>query len=201
MSGTVAAIVAAAGESRRMGACKQLLDLGGKTVIARCIESILQGGISRVVVVVGPGGERVKAEAGRYPVEVVVNRAPGGDMASSVLAGRRELEPAVSGVVVALCDYPLIAPATIGYLAAVHRSAPTAILIPRHRGRKGHPTLFPNELLAGLEQGGTLRDILHRSAERVSLLDTEDGGILHDMDTPEEYRRMLRVIRSGAKAI
>ncbi len=191
----VAAIVAAAGQSQRMGCCKQLLDLGGKTVLARCLDTLLAGGIEQVVVVVGTGGEKVAAEAGRFPVDVVVNQNRGGDMASSVLVGRRHLATAVSGVIVALCDYPLVSPATIDYLASVHEAAPASILVPRHEGRKGHPALFPVGLLDELSWGGTLRDLTHRHQQAVSLLDTDDAGILHDMDTPEDYHRLLKQIK------
>ena len=194
MSGSVAAIVAAAGQSRRMGTCKQLLDLGGKTVLARCLDTLLSGGVKQIVVVVGPGGERVAAEAGRFPVEIAVNQARGGDMALSVLVGRQRLPPRISGAIVALCDYPLVSPETINYLSVVHTAAPESILIPRHGGRKGHPTLFPVGLLDDLACGGTLRDLVHRHQEGVSLLDTGDAGILQDMDTPEDYQRMLKLV-------
>ncbi len=202
MNGTVAAIVTAAGLSRRMGCCKQLLDLGGKTVLARCLDTLLAGGLTQVVVVVGPGNELVAAEASRFPVEVVVNPARGGDMASSVLVGRRLLAPHITGTIVALCDYPLVSPATISYLASVHGAAPTAILVPRHGGQKGHPTLFPSALLDELSSGGTLRDILARHHEEVRLLDTGDPGILLDMDTPEDYRRLHRMnLDAGGAAV
>jgi len=197
MSASVAAIVTAAGLSRRMGICKQLLDLGGKTALARCLETLLAGGISQSVVVVGPKGEAVATEARRFPVQVVVNPDPAGDMASSVLVGRRQLAPHVSGVIVALSDYPLVAPPTIDYLASVHAAAPASILIPRHGGRKGHPTLFPVGLLDELAHGGTLRDVVRRHQEAVRLFDIEDPGILQDMDTPEDYRRILKNFSSA----
>lgn len=190
----VAAIVAAAGQSRRMGCCKQLLYLGGKTVLARCLDTLLTGGIDQVVVVVGPGGERVAAEASRFPVEIAVNQSRDGDMASSVLVGRQHLGPMVSGAIVALCDYPLVSPATVNYLAAVHDASPASILVPRHDGRKGHPSLFPVGLLDELASGWTLRDVLRRYHEGVSLLDIDDPGVLHDLDTPEDYRRMQKMV-------
>jgi len=194
MSGSVAAIVAAAGISRRMGSCKQLLDLGGKTVLARCLETLLTGGIRQIVVVVGLRGENVAAEAGRFPVQVAVNENIGGDMASSVRVGRQQLATHVTGVIVALCDYPLVAPPTVDYLASVHAVAPESILIPRYGGQKGHPTLFPVELLDELAEGRTLRDLVRHHTERVRLLDIGDPGILQDMDTPEDYQLLRKKI-------
>lgn len=194
MSCTVAAIVAAAGRSQRMGTSKQLLDLGGKTVIARCLETLLAGGIGEILVVVGTGGEAVAAAARRYPVRVAVNPDPSGDMASSVRVGRAALSAAAGGVIVALCDYPLISSATIAALAAAHAARPDLISIPTHDGRNGHPTLFPDSCLAELLPGATLRDLVRRDPRRVQRIAVDDPWILRDMDTPEEYRRMLATL-------
>jgi len=187
MTGSVAAIVAAAGSSRRMGSCKQLLDLGGKTVLARCLTTLLSGGVQDIIVVVGLHGGKVSAAAWRFPVQIAVNDDPAGDMASSVLTGRRALAARSSGVIVALCDYPLVTSRTIAQLVSAHNSDQASILIPCYDGQKGHPTLFPAACLAELTAACTLRDIVHRDSGRVRLLEVDDPGILLDMDTPEEY--------------
>jgi CTP:molybdopterin cytidylyltransferase MocA len=187
MTGHVAAILLAAGRSRRMGSCKQLLDLGGKTVLARCIETLLSGGVEDVVVTVGAQGEAVRAEAQRFPVRIAVNDDIAGDMTSSVLVGRRALLPAVSGVIIALCDYPLVTSRTICRLASAHSAAPASILIPCHGEQRGHPTLFPADCLAELTKGCILRDLVRRDSGRVQMLAVDDPGILRDMDTPEQY--------------
>jgi len=190
VNGSVAAIVAAAGSSRRMGSCKQLLDLGGKTVLARCLGTLLSGGVRDIVVVVGRQGGRVSAAAWRFPVQIAVNDNPAGDMASSVLTGRRALATVSSGVIVALCDYPLVTSRTIAQLVSAHSADPASILIPCHGGQKGHPTLFPAACLAELTAASTLRDIVHRDSRRVRMLEVDDPGILLDMDTPDEYFRI-----------
>jgi molybdenum cofactor cytidylyltransferase len=120
-------------------------------------------------------------------VQVTVNPDPAGDMASSVRVGRQALVASVSGVIVALCDFPLVLPSTIARLAAVHGADHTAILIPCHAGQKGHPTLFPLVVLDELAAGGTLRDLVRRDPQRIRLLAVDDPGILQDMDTPEDY--------------
>ena len=190
MNRSVAAIVVAAGQSRRMGSCKQLLDLGGKTVLARCLETLQAGGGTDIVVVVAVEGEAVAAAARCYPVRIVVNPDPAGDMASSVRVGLDVLPSVASGVIVALCDYPLVAHTTIASLAAAHAEHPGRIIIPTHDGRNGHPTLFPRACLEELNSGGTLRDVVRRDPARVRRLAVADPGILLDMDTPEDYQRM-----------
>lgn len=190
MTCSVAAIVAAAGRSQRMGSCKQLLDLGGKTVLARCIETLRYGGVGEIIVVIAGNGLALADEAGRYPVKVAVNEDPAGDMASSVRVGREILSPGSDGVIVALCDYPLVTDSTISTLVHAHTVHPGSIVIPTHGGRRGHPTLFPATILAELAPGGTLRDLVRCDPCRVDLCDVDDPGILQDMDTPEDYRRI-----------
>lgn len=191
----VAAILLAAGQSRRMGTCKQLLELGGKAVISRCLETLLAGGVKDLVVVVSPAGDEVARAAANFPVQLVRNAEAGGDMASSVRAGRNALPPAVTGVLVALCDYPLVRAETISGVIREHLQSPSEIIIPCHNGRRGHPPLFPRRLLERLEKPLTLRDLLVENAPLVRHLEVSDPGVLIDMDTPEDYRRIAELCR------
>jgi molybdenum cofactor cytidylyltransferase len=180
-----------------MGTCKQLLPLEGKTVLARCLETLLQGGINEVIVVVSPGGDEVLREAARYPVRVVRNSEPDGDMAASICTGRDALPPAASGVVIALCDYPLVRAESIVRLMEAHREAPGSVIIPCHDGHRGHPPLLPRRLLDDLETPLTLRDLLRDNKELIRHLELPDDGVLIDMDTPEDYRRIAAMHRPG----
>jgi len=181
-----------------MGSCKQLLDLGGKSVLARCLETLLAGDVREIVVVVGVKGELVAAEAGRFPVRVVVNNDPAGDMASSVRAGRGALSGAAGAVIVALCDYPLVLPATVVCLKESHAMEPDRIVIPSHGGQRGHPLLFPRTVLEELQGNLTLRDLVRCNPGRLRCVEVDDPGILYDMDTPEDYQRLRGLLAAPA---
>jgi molybdenum cofactor cytidylyltransferase len=198
MTARVGAILLAAGLSERMGTCKQLLPLGGKTVIAHCLESLLAGGAEEVVVVVGPQGDAVAEEVKDYPLTVVRIAIPHGDMAASALSGLDALSPGMSGALIALCDYPLVAPPTLRLLAAHHAEQPDSIIIPMHEGRKGHPALFPRHVLDELDRSHTLRDLVRASPDRVRLVEVYDPGVLLDMDTPDEYLKVSAFYRERA---
>lgn len=190
MTGSAAAILLAAGKSSRMGSCKQLLPLCGSTVIARCLGALVTGGASEIVVVVAQELSGVAAAARDYPVRIVVNQECGGDMASSVRAGRDALTTEASGVIVSLCDYPLVSADTIMGLIAEHAASPASIIIPRHRERRGHPLLFPRAVLDELSDDLILRDLVRREPGWIRCLDVDDPGVLLDMDTPEDYLRI-----------
>jgi len=193
MSGTTAAILLAAGLSRRMGTCKQLLPFGDETVLARCLTTLHLADIDRIVVVVSPAGGEVASEAGRFPVQVVVNHEPAGDMASSVRAGRDALPEEVSSVVVALCDQPLAQPTTVTQMIKLSRSHPDAIIIPCHAGRRGHPLLLPRKIMDELHPGMTLRDVVRSDPKRIVEFKVDDQGTVLDMDTPEDYHLACRI--------
>lgn len=195
MSGSVAAILLAAGKSRRMGSCKQLLPLGENTVIGRCIGALITGGTGEIVVIVSEEGHEVADAVRDYPVRIVINPEGEGDMASSVRAGRDALTAEASGVIVCLCDYPLVSATTITNLIVEHGGSPGSIIIPCHRERRGHPLLFPRSILNELANDLILRDLVRRDPERIRCLDVVDPGVLLDMDTPEDYRRICSMMR------
>ena len=193
MTGSVAAILLAAGKSRRMGRCKQLLPLGETTVIGRCLKTLIAAGISDIVAVVSNEGREVAEAAHKYPVSIVVNSLPDGDMASSVRVGRNALSPGVSGVIIALCDYPLLSPSTVTQLVRQHNESPGFIIIPTHADRRGHPVLFPRSVLDDLTADLSLRDLVQCEPARNYHLAVTDEGALLDMDTPEDYDTIRRM--------
>jgi molybdenum cofactor cytidylyltransferase len=172
VTGCVAAILLAAGRSRRMGSCKQLLPLGDRTVISRCLDALVTGGVGEVVVVVSEEGSEVAEAARANRARIVVNPETAGDMASSVRVGRDALPAEACGVIVALCDYPLVSAATVTRLIEEHMDSPGSIIIPCHGGRRGH------------------------NPERIRCLDVDDPGVLIDMDTPEDYHRICGMFES-----
>lgn len=194
MTATVGAILLAAGKSSRMGSCKQLLPLAGNTVIGRCIGALVSGGAAEIVVVVAEEGNGVAEAVCEYPVRTVVNREFEGDMASSVRAGRDALTAVAKGVIVSLCDYPLVSAGTISGLVTLHGDSPGSIIIPCHQGRRGHPLLFPRQILDELADDLILRDLVRKESNRTRCLDVDDPGVLLDMDTPEDYRRICRMM-------
>lgn len=196
MSGAVAAILLAAGKSRRMGSCKQLLPLGELTVIGRCLDTLVMGGVGEIVVVVSEEGQEVAEAVRDYPARIVVNPEHEGDMASSVRTGRDALTAGASGVIVSLCDYPLVSAGTITSLAVEHGVLPGSIIIPCHGERRGHPLLFPRAILDELVDDLILRDLVRRDPERIRCLDVADPGVMIDMDTPEDYHRICGMIQS-----
>jgi CTP:molybdopterin cytidylyltransferase MocA len=194
MQPQVSAILLAAGKSRRMGCCKQLLPLDGRPAIARAVESLLAAGLDEVIVVVNPEGAEVAAAISNLPVIIRVNETPDSDMAQSVRVGLAGVADRASGILIALADTPLVGSETCRFLKEQHRLHQDAILMPVYQGRKGHPTLFPRPILATIDRHPTLRDVIQVHGESVRLLEVEDPWVTTDMDTPEDYRRLVSLL-------
>jgi molybdenum cofactor cytidylyltransferase len=187
----VSAILLAAGLSQRMGAPKPLLPIQGRPAVVRCLESLRTSGIAEIVLVVNPEGGDIVDAAKDIPARVAVNELPGSDMAASVRAGLELVNRFAAGVLVCLCDHPLVRPDTLESMISAHSRMPGAIIIPVYRGRKGHPTLFPRSVLEDLAKVATLRDVIGQYSAKITLLDVDDEGVILDMDTPEDYRKIL----------
>ena len=193
----IAAILLAAGQSKRMGCSKQLLPLGDKPVIRWCIDSLMESGLEDIFVVLGPNGQKIADTIKNLPVNVVWNADPESDMAGSIKTGLSHLHDTHSGILVCLVDHPLVSGETINAIIATQKIYPDKIIIPTHEGRKGHPTLFPRLVIEELSSVSplTLRDIIHKDPKRVSLVNVQDEGVLINMNTPDDHLKINKKIR------
>jgi molybdenum cofactor cytidylyltransferase len=115
-------------------------------------------------------------------------------MASSIRVGRDALDAGFSGVIVALCDYPLVEPATVEILICRHAELQGSIITPEYQEVRGHPLLFARSILDELEEGMTLRDVVRKDPARLHVVPVDDPGILIDMDTPDDYARIRTLL-------
>lgn len=189
----IGAIILAAGHSRRMGKQKLLLPLGGRTLIDQVVEEVLASAVDHIVVVVSQDEEKVKQELSKHRVALVVNPDPAGEMLSSVRCGVKALPKDCEAAMVVLGDQPGMKAAMVRELIATFRKS-GGIVVPAHRGRRGHPTLFASryfdEVLSQFEEVG-LRGLLQAHPEDVYELEIDDPAALDDLDHPGDYQREL----------
>ncbi len=173
-------LVLAAGASSRMGRPKALLTLDGELFVHRLVR-LLRPVCDQVVVVVG----RHAAEIAPHIDRVVVAHAWRRGMRASLRAGLRALPP--GAVLLTHCDRPWVRPSTLAALASVRDDAP---VIPRYVGVPGHPVRLPGWLRPRLlaRDDISLREVLRAHAPRA--LPVDDPGILLDVNSPDELRRI-----------
>src|SRR5688572_9570539 len=136
----IAAIILAAGRSRRMGKFKPLLPFGNLTVIETCVSNLQAASVSEIVVVLGHQAEAVREQLNSASVAFVTNPNPLSEMSASIALGVDALTEMARAVLITPGDHPAIHPETIGLLMEKWRGG--AMLIqPEFQGKGGHPVL------------------------------------------------------------
>lgn len=189
----VAAVVLAAGRSRRMGAFKPLLPFGAKTVAESCVGNLLAAGVSEIVVVLGHRAGELRARLSHLPVGFALNDAAGSEMGVSVARGVGQISAEASAVLITPADHPAVPPRVVGELIEAHRGGRARLVVPEWRGRGGHPVLvsldFRDELLRLGEERG-LRGLFDAHRDEVCRLPVASPFVARDVDTWEDYRAL-----------
>jgi molybdenum cofactor cytidylyltransferase len=177
----IAAVVLAAGFSRRLGRPKQAIVLGGETLVERAVRVAAEAGLSPVIAVIADAGliDRLK----RRGATVLLNRQASEGIASSIRVGvswAKDLKS--SGVLLMTCDQVAVRPQHLRSLCA-HPGAPSGS---EYAGKAGIPAYFPASSFDALLQlqGDTgARDLLS-NARAVPMED-----LSFDIDTKEDIGR------------
>ncbi len=191
-----AALLLAAGESRRMGSSKALLPWKGVPLVDHQLTALRQAGIETVIVVLGHQADDLEPIIGSRPgVTVAVNSNYSQGKTTSIKTGLSALPDALtySSIVILNVDQPR-EPATIRTLVRSHREAKALITIPTYEGKGGHPIIVDSslmdELLSISEETQGVKALVRRREDRV--LRTEmTADVLWDLNTPEEYQQAL----------
>lgn len=178
------AIVPAAGRAERFGGGKLTADLDGEPLLNRTLQSLLDGGVERVVVVIAPGAALASVTMlGDPRVRTVVNPDPSRGMFSSIQCGvaAEDGDP----ILVLPGDMPFVKSATIAAVLAAARET-RAIVSPRLAGRHGHPVAFPSRLRQLILDADAATTTLSRlisahGAGRVEV-NVTDTGVRRDVD-------------------
>ncbi|ACM18476.1 molybdopterin-dioxomolybdenum cytidylyltransferase, putative [Geotalea daltonii FRC-32] len=190
----VAGIVLAAGSSRRMGQPKQLLPFRGRTVIERVVENALASSLQRVIVVLGHEAERIKPLLEQKSVTTVINSAYETGQSSSLKAGLNAIPVNFDAALFLLGDQPLVTAETIDLIMAGFADSHAPIVIPTFDGQRGNPVLFSREtfpLMDTLNGDCGARTLFQEYAGRIRSIEVQTPAILMDLDTEEDYRRLL----------
>lgn len=183
-----AAIILAAGESRRMGTPKASLPFRGGTFLS-VLSGVFLPHCSPVVAVFGFDGDRLRETAGS-DVIAVVNRNYEEGMLTSLKAGLRALPPDRDSIVFTLVDHPAVSADTVSRLLASRAS----IAIPRYRGKRGHPVRISRDIAREFlnePSSSKVRNVIDRHGALIDYLDVDDCGVVDDIDDPELYRALL----------
>jgi molybdenum cofactor cytidylyltransferase len=178
-----------------MGEAKQLLRIGGQTVLERTIENVRGTGVEEIVLVLGFFAEEIQRElpaALLDGLKVVVNQQYEQGMASSLRKGLSTVSPQSEAALIVLADQPFVHPETMNQIIERYRGTDAEIVIPFHNGQRGNPVLLGRSVFpeAMAVQGDTgFRPLFGKHANDIARVDVDDAGILLDIDERADYER------------
>lgn len=188
----IAALILAAGQSRRMGGTNKLLELiDGVPLIRRMVEAALASDADPAVVVTGHQADEISQALEGLSVTAVHNPDYADGLSASLRCGLAALPENVAGAVVCLGDMPAISAHHIN--ALIEGFAPQAgraIGVPVHKGKRGNPVLWARRFFPAMtEVLGDVgaRHLIGDHGELVYEVEFGDTAILTDLDTPEEW--------------
>ena len=186
----IAALLLAAGQSRRMGGPNKLLaEIDGVPMVTRVAQRLLAARARPIIAVLGNQAEMVDAALGKLPVERVRNPEFAAGLSTSLKRGIAALPPDLDGLIVCLGDMPLISGRHLERLiAAFNPLEGRSIVVPTRRGKRGNPVLWSRQFfpeMAALAGDVGAKHLIGEHAELVVEVEMDDDAVLVDIDTPE----------------
>ena len=196
----IPAIVLAAGQSTRMGRSKALLpsNPGGRTFVAQIAATLQAGGAADVLVVGRDTDVALQEEVDRLGtgVRFIANQHADRGQLSSIIAGLNAADkPGVIAILVAPVDAPFIRVSTVAALLARFASTRAPIVRAIFQGRHGHPVIFGRSVFDDLRHADPAegaKAVLRTYSGSLVDLETGDPAVIHDIDNPEDYARIVR---------
>ncbi len=191
MKNKIAIIILAAGSSSRLGEPKQLLELNGKTLLQKAIETGLEVS-DAVTVVLGANKKIIQPTISDYPIQLALNENWAEGMSSSIQVGMESLdEKNYRGVLIMLCDQPFVDVLLLGNIISVFEKTKQSIVASAYKDKIGVPALFGFsffEKLKNLKGQGGAKALMMRHLDEVRKVDFKKGEI--DVDTQEDWAKI-----------
>ena len=191
----VAAVLLAAGGSRRLGFPKQLVRWRARPLIAHALDAAHDAlPHSPCVVVVGAHHHRLRAAVRRAcPAATVVTNAGWADgLATSLQAGIAAVPRGIRAILIVLVDQPHVDGRALRRLLAGWRRKPGVAAAARYDGQAGVPAILPRRSWRAARNltGDTGARAMLRDAASITLVDMPEAAL--DIDTPAEVAHLSR---------
>ena len=198
-----AGIILAAGESRRFGAPKQLLRLGGRLLIEWALTAALNSNLDQVLLVLGFEHERIRCSlfsAAAHPkCKLLVNSNYRNGQSTSLKTGIASIRQRFPSVMFLLGDQPLVDTALINLLLERYAESNKPICAPTHAGTRGNPVLFARPFYSAIlklmgDRGA--RDLIADHPDQVLAVEIPDARVFLDIDHQEDVSKIAGLLKS-----
>ena len=188
----ISAIILAAGEGKRIGSTKALLNWGNENLINYQINSLSHESITEKIVVVGSESEKVKKSISKNEIKIAENNNYLSGKTSSIKKGISYIGNDQNDILLMAVDQPRTED-LINKVVNFHIANPLdkKISMPYKEGHGGHPIIFSNLFLDDLskikEESFGIREIIKNNSESIIRFKTTDFSSNIDINTSEDY--------------
>lgn len=189
----IGGIVLAAGCSARMGGTKQLLPYKGNSLLQHVLDLVRCINFSQRVLVLGHAASEIRRRSRMDGFTIRYNPSYELGQSTSVRSGIQALDPEIQGAIFFLGDQPLVGQHTVRALIQAYEQTQAPIVVPVYKTKRGNPVFFHRSLFAEIlsVSGDTgPRALLAKYAHCLIRVEVEDPGVVQDVDTWEDYRRL-----------
>lgn len=187
----IGVVVLAAGKASRFGSPKQLLKIGGETLIDRACRTALEAGCDLVLRLLGAHVDEILEHPCPAGVETFFHVGWEEGMGSTLAAGTSrllELAPTIDAILVLLADQPMVSAQLIREMSK--KLADATVVWCAHSGISGPPALFAREHFGELlalqgDRGAKAIAVIHRAAT------VPFSGAGWDIDSPETWQNLF----------
>ena len=189
---SIAGIMLAAGQSRRMGTNKLLLLLADELLVHRACRRALAASLDPLIVVLGHDSERVRTALADLDCKFALNSNACTPMSASLHTGLEGVPPDADAVVVMLADMIHVTEQMVRDLTAAASTSAAPLIVSRYGDVLAPPVLFRRALFSELlvtGGEGCGKAVIEHHRMSAHFIDWPSAA-LDDVDTPEEFARL-----------
>jgi molybdenum cofactor cytidylyltransferase len=193
----ISGVILAAGKSTRLGRPKQLLELGGESILLHTVRNAMNSHLDQVVLVLGDSAFEIADAVGEQGQSLAINPDYELGQSTSLKLGLSTIDPEAEAVLFLLGDQPQVSAEIINAVISHFRKTGGIIVMPSYHGIRSNPVLFSRELFPEIakvtgDQGA--RSVVRTHFSEVHAVEIDADPPL-DVDTEEDYEKLRKLWR------
>jgi molybdenum cofactor cytidylyltransferase len=190
----IGSIILAGGSSKRMGSPKALVIIDGLTFLEMIVNKHHDAGVEKPIVIISDFLESEILQLKLKKTQLIVCSPPERTPLESLKRGISKLSSDLGAFIVHPIDFPLPLVTTIKAMMDSYEKSGKAIVKPVFQDKGGHPIVLSSTLIEEIKkasENNSLRDVVRKDPARVFELQTQDGGVIQNLNTREDLSDII----------